>query len=96
MSGFKVSTDDLLALAAVMRSLTQELTAAGTTPSCGGVENPRVEDRLHSFFSDWSEGLGKIESNLAQIEQRLSAAGHSYEGTDNSIAQALTPHGESR
>ena len=90
MSDFKVETDDVLSLVSVLRNLLQELSdAGGNTPDYSGVECPPVEDHLHSFFSDWSEGLAKIQTNFSKLTDRLEAAGKGYEGVDNSIVTAL-------
>jgi hypothetical protein len=90
VSEFRVETSDLHSLVTVMRNLLQELSAAGgSAPAAGGLECPRVEDHLHSFFSDWSEGLDKVQSNFSALADRLAAAGQGYEGVDGSIVSAL-------
>ena len=92
MATFKVSTEDLRSLASQLSGLVGELGRAGqVVPDYGAVGNPRVESRLQSFFSDWSDGLDKIERNLNEITQRLSGAGDEYDGTDQAVAGAFQP-----
>jgi hypothetical protein len=90
MSQFEVNTSDLLALAAVFQSLISELSAAGgSPPDFGGVENGMLEDRLHHFYSDWTEGFEKVGDDLKKVGERLNAAGNNYQGADHAIGAAF-------
>ena len=69
-----------------------ELGQAGQiTPDYGAAGHPRVESGLQSFFSDWSEGLQQIQTNLTHFTERLSGASDGYESTDQSIASEFQP-----
>jgi hypothetical protein len=87
---FTVSTDDLRSLVSQLSTLVGELGAAGNfQPDWGAAGEPQVESSLQSFYSDWSDGLHTIETNINELSNRLSAASDNYDSTDQSIARAL-------
>jgi len=92
VSSFKVSTEDLRALAGQLSGLVAELGQAGEMTIDGAsAGEPRVEASIDSFFSDWSEGLSKIQTTLSEVMSRLSGASDDYDQADQSIAGAFGP-----
>jgi hypothetical protein len=90
LATFKVSTSDLRSLTSQLSALVGELgQAAQFSPDYGAAGHPRVESGLQAFFSDWSDGLDKIESNINELTQRLSGASDKYDGIDQSVASAF-------
>jgi hypothetical protein len=92
VADFTVSTDDLRSLVSQLSTLSGDLGQAGHfSPDPGAGGDPGVESSIQSFFSDWSDGLNKIETNINELSQRLSGASDKYDGVDQSIASALQP-----
>lgn len=90
MGSFAVSTEDLQALVSSLSALVDELGQAGSfSPDVGSAGSPNVESSMQSFFSEWSDGLHKIQENIDEFTERLSVAAQKYQGTDSSIASAF-------
>jgi hypothetical protein len=89
-----VSPDSLRALAGRLDDIHSELTATGSVISGyrGLLGSPDVDNALDDFFSNWSDGMNKIEGHLDGVVQRLRAAADAYEQTDQAIERAATPN----
>jgi len=56
---------------------------------------PSVCDKLQDFHSDWSDGLGKIETQISDLTARLKGASKTYGDTESALQKAATPSGGS-
>jgi hypothetical protein len=93
LSSYAVSPDSLRALAGRLDGIHSELVGTGSVIGgySGLLGSPDIDRALDEFFSDWSDGMNKIQGHVEGVVQRLRAAADAYEQTDQGIAQAATP-----
>jgi uncharacterized protein YukE len=93
VASYAVSPDSLRALASRLETIHTELTTTGDVIGgyVGRLGAPEIDHALDDFFSNWSDGMNKIENHLEGVVTRLRNAADAYEGTDVDIANAAAP-----
>lgn len=90
MASFQVTPSDLTNLASGLSQLVGELQQAGNIhPDASAAGHPRAVSAIESFFAEWSDGLRQVQSNLAAISTRLTAAGDAYAAVESKVVAAF-------